>query len=168
MSGTYLGGELPTLEEQKRKIQEQELSEEAIEIASMIRQALFDAYQNGEIRFDKYCTMVKSALAVDHLPPFKRQIMFGAAIEAALECSPPKRNQKSSRSSFKWKNKICYDLVELVHEKEDLPKIKVGKRKKSAFSRASEILNLRGIKVTESAVFNAWSDWPKAKSIPLK
>lgn len=165
---TFLTDDLPNAEQKTSKRVSPDDEKEAIEIATMIRQALFDAYADGEITFEAYCRMVLQALSVESIPGFMRQKMLGAAVESALGTTPLKRTAKSSRSSFNWKNKVCYDLVELVANREDLSKVKITKTGKTAFLRTAEILNSRGISITERAVYNAWSKWPKEKRIPSK
>lgn len=150
---TILGGFEPRSQEEREK------EDKALDVARIILSGWLRSYTEGEIIFAKLCQNVRSALAVEDVPDFMRWKLLGQIVDKALASDPPKRGRGAKRGRSLWLGEIAHGLVELAHEREGLPRNRIGNASGSAYQRAADILQVYGIRATAATVEKARSEW---------
>jgi hypothetical protein len=139
------GYEPPTHDEIKHR----QIADEALGAARVILESIIHAYAEGELTIETAVRQATTAIQAERIPrDFQRQKMLGAFVSHVCEITPKPRNRKSSRKYPAWIRQTAIDLLEIVVEKEKLPKERIAKNGMTAYERVAGILDMRGVAVS--------------------
>ncbi|MCP4995264.1 MAG: hypothetical protein GY934_16025 [Gammaproteobacteria bacterium] len=126
------------------------------ELAETISSGWLEAYQEGEINFDKL--LEKSRLAVAKLPNRSRWLLFGEVIDKALNSKPPQLGKHKPKTAS-WIKKAVVGLVDMAVEEDGCKLSLVSNH--SAFVYIAELLVGYGVmdKLAPKTVHNWYYDY---------